>query len=158
MNQPQQARRSYVVNDQLGEFELPILSDLIGVKYRYKGRDPNIGLDCLGLIMVASKRLFGIEIHELVDYPEDWASNGLNLYRENWDKVFDRRTTITPGDVLLFQFGSPVPNHAGVYAGEQKVIHCHQDLNVSYGNLTRFGKYVVLGGRPLKQQLTSLRR
>ena len=156
MSQLREARKSFVYSDIQTEFELPLLSDLIGVKYRYKGRDPDIGLDCLGLVIVAAKRLFGITMHELVDYPEDWAVQGLNFYGEHWDEVFDRSEVIVPGTVLLFQFGSPVPNHIGIYAGQDRIIHAYQDFNISYGKVPRYAKYVKMAGRPLKKQPSQL--
>ncbi len=138
------------------EFTLPLLVDLIGCDYTYRGRDPDEGLDCLGLVMLAAKKFFNVTIPELVDYPEDWATKGFAFYEDHWDKVFKQVDLVLPGTLLLFQFGSPTPNHAGVYAGHQKIIHAYQDFKVSYGKVDKYKKFLVKAGIPRAKQPQSL--
>lgn len=57
-------------------------------------------------------------------YPKNWYEIGMNLYEDNL-KIFDFEKVDKPeiGDVILFQIGSDIPNHAGVYLGGQYFIH-----------------------------------
>ncbi len=139
-------------NDNGSPFGLPLLPELIGTKYRHQGRDPVRGLDCLGLIMVAAKRLFNVKIRELVDYPQDWATTGFDFYEKYWDQVFDTQEVITPGTIMLFQFGSKTANHAGVYAGRRLVIHSYNKVGVIYTRVCRFKKFFKVAGKPLTKQ------
>ena len=59
--------------------------------------------------------------------PDEWWHNGQNLYLDNLEgqgfKRLDSQETLQIGDVILMQVGANVPNHAGIYLGEQQVLH-----------------------------------
>lgn len=60
-------------------------------------------------------------------YAFDWFEYGHNFYEQGLQKLgFERLSeSDTPqlGDVVLLQVGSPVANHAGVYLGNQMMLH-----------------------------------
>lgn len=63
----------------------------------------------------------------LPDYPREdgwWAAGG-NLYLEQFgDAGFvEVACDPEPGDVLLMQIRSPVPNHAGIYMARDRILH-----------------------------------
>lgn len=58
---------------------------------------------------------------------DEWWMNGGNLYLQNMEnhgfKRLDDTEPLQVGDVILMQVGADVPNHAGIYLGEQMVLH-----------------------------------
>lgn len=99
-----------------------IIQKYLGIPYQHHGRNLS-GLDCYGLIL----RIFedqGVELWDInEDYDEEWSWQGRNFFVENyahgWEFVDDYRFM----DVVCFQNGKGVVNHAGVYLGENKFIH-----------------------------------
>ena len=70
--------------------------------------------------------LAGLDMDEF-NRPDEWWHNGQNLYLDNLEgqgfKRLDSQETLQIGDVILMQVGANVPNHAGIYLGEQQVLH-----------------------------------
>ena len=83
-------------------------------------------LDCYALIRDWYRRERGILLPDVEREPEFWL-RGVDLYGQQYSHAGFRRVAdsepIEPGDVLLFQMRSPVPNHAGVYIGDGLVLH-----------------------------------
>lgn len=88
------------------------------------GRPWSLGTyDCWGLIMEFHK-IHGIELN---DYRVDsrwWAEGGGNFYHENWEREgFIKKESLEFGDMVIFQISSPVWNHAGIYVGNNQLLH-----------------------------------
>ena len=70
--------------------------------------------------------LAGLDMGEF-NRPDEWWHNGQNLYLDNLEgqgfKRLDSQETLQISDVILMQVGANVPNHAGIYLGEQQVLH-----------------------------------
>lgn len=65
----------------------------------------------------------GVHLPEMT-YIANWAEMGQNLYIENLIKCgFEQVAEPDLCDVILFQMGTNVPNHAGIYVGKQYFIH-----------------------------------
>lgn len=79
----------------------------IGVRYLFGGTDPKRGFDCSGLIQYVYQNA-GIET------PRDTRS----MYQE-----FKRTTTPEPGDIIFFITSGSQISHAGIYLGDNKMIH-----------------------------------
>lgn len=75
-------------------------------------------------------------------YVENWYELGQNLYVDNLQKYdFEKVNEPELGDVILFQVGSEIPNHCGIYIGNQMFIH---------HSINQLSKRDLLGGYWLK--------
>lgn len=88
------------------------------------GRPWSLGsYDCYGLVM-AFHELHGIK---LADYRKtyEWWKTGENLYQEFWRKEGFVETHQPPkfGDMVIMQIQSDVWNHAGIYVGDNQLLH-----------------------------------
>lgn len=80
-------------------------------------------LDCYAIIRDWYKQDRGIDLLDF-DRHDGWWSRGQNLYLDNFGKAgFERCADLHDGAVLLMQIGSPVPNHAAIYLGDNMVLH-----------------------------------
>ena len=89
------------------------------------GREFHHGvLDCYALCRDYYKRTLDIALPDLPrDY--EWWLKGQNLYIDNFESVGFVRVdpnTLREHDAILMQLASPVPNHAGVYVGDNKIL------------------------------------
>lgn len=99
----------------------------IGLPYRDNGRT-EAGVDCWGLARLFYKQELGIE---LPSYSEEYfggsdpqITQAVELYRDNWEES----NAPTIGDLCLFNILGE-PTHVGVYVGENKFLHCRQNLD-----------------------------
>lgn len=82
--------------------------------------------DCYGLVRDWYMRERAVT---LPDFPrrDDWWENGLNLLLDNYRAAgfvaLPEGSEWEPGDVPLMQIRSPVPNHCGVYIGDDLLLH-----------------------------------
>ncbi len=82
-------------------------------------------LDCYSLVRDWYLIERGVELPDFAR-SDKWWKKGENLYLENFAKAgFVRVTDGLPqhGDVLLLQMLSPVPNHAGIFLQDNKILH-----------------------------------
>jgi hypothetical protein len=83
---------------------------MIGIRYKYGGGTPELGLDCSGLVRYVFK--------------ETW---GVNLPRtsEEISKVGQRVETdeLQPGDLVFYNTLRRSFSHVGIYLGDQKFVH-----------------------------------
>lgn len=80
-------------------------------------------LDCFSTIRDWYAQERGIM---LPDFPrsDGWWHRGENLYLDNFGKAgFRVCQDLHVGAVLLMQIGSPVPNHAAIYLGDDQILH-----------------------------------
>ena len=81
--------------------------------------------DCYTLIVDWFRETRGITLPDF-ERPEEWWKKGLNLYMENFEAAGFRRVTdgtLKPGDCIIMQVASDVPNHAAVYIGDGLILH-----------------------------------
>jgi proteasome lid subunit RPN8/RPN11 len=80
-------------------------------------------LDCYAIIRDWYQQERGIELMDF-DRSDGWWNRGGNLYLDNFGKAgFAACEELHTGAVLLMQIGSPVPNHAAIYLGDDMVLH-----------------------------------
>jgi murein DD-endopeptidase / murein LD-carboxypeptidase len=94
---------------------------LIGTPFRLHGRDPETGLDCVGLIAHVAGQCAP---------PTGYAMRGGS--RESWTALLDRfarqrrHSAIKAGDILLLEAG-PAQFHLGIFTGDG-LIHADAGL------------------------------
>lgn len=90
------------------------------------GREWSHGvLDCYAIIRDWYRQKRAIV---LPDFPrhDEWWQRGENLYLENFSRAGFapiEATELAPGDVILMQIASPVPNHGAVFLGDNLILH-----------------------------------
>ncbi len=102
-----------------------VVKKYLGTPYRYKGRDSKTGLDCWGLGVCVFKDL-GIELMDFnVDYRENWGDKeGENYFLEHYWQQWDLVAEPQPFDCVLFKsHPDSMPNHGGIYLGDNKFLH-----------------------------------
>ena len=101
--------------------------DLLGIPFVPYGRDPRIGLDCWGLVLVAMRRL-GVDI-------PDWGVNPSNpedvaLQVENFRHKFQEVSGLDTGILVLLRYHPRLGNHIGIGIGKNKFLHTVPDHGV----------------------------
>lgn len=100
----------------------------------YVGRPWVLGhADCWSLIMDYYRREFGITLNNWSVPREWWESGAERLYDDNWQAegfIEVPVNEMAPGDMIMMQVGAPVTNHAGIYIGENMMLHHN------FGNLS----------------------
>jgi len=82
-------------------------------------------LDCYSLIRDWYRQERGIDLPDFTRFDE-WWRRGENLYLDNFSGAGFHEvesSDMNPGDVLLMQVASPVPNHAAIYLGDGLILH-----------------------------------
>jgi len=97
-----------------------------GFELPYVGREFVHGIvDCYTLVRDWYAREYGIQLRDY-DRRDRWWDHGENLYVENFQKEGFRKIPVEEvrqGDLILMNLVSPVPNHAAIYIGDQRVLH-----------------------------------
>lgn len=97
-----------------------------GFQLPYVGREFSFGVvDCWTLVQDYYRQEYGVLLNDYERRDDFWLK-GENLYVDNLPKegfspipVMD----VEPGDLILMQLGSPLPNHAAIYLGDQIILH-----------------------------------
>ena len=87
---------------------MAIAKRYLGIKYVYAGADPKKGFDCSGLTMYVYAQL-GISLNH---FSGDQFHEGYRILRSQ----------LKPGDLVFF-YGKKVPEHEGIYIGNDQFIH-----------------------------------
>jgi len=92
---------------------------------KFRGRDYVVGVtDCYS-IMQDYYAMCGVRMDNY-KRDSDWWDEGQNLYLDNIEREGFRRVELAdlqPGDTMLFNYASSVPNHCGIYLGDNEFIH-----------------------------------
>lgn len=90
------------------------------------GRPWSLGsFDCWGLVMAWHKEQ-GVILNDFRKPYEWWKpEHGENLYQENYLKegFIETGKDPAPGDMIIFQLQAEVWNHAGIYLGDNQILH-----------------------------------
>ena len=94
--------------------------------------------DCRNIVL-DSYMLAGVELPDKSEYAFDWFESS-NLYEDGLQRCgfykLIQEDDVQLGDVVLIQVGANVANHAGIYLGNQTILHHSQDrlsARVPYG-------------------------
>jgi proteasome lid subunit RPN8/RPN11 len=96
----------------------------IGYEAPILGRQFSYGvLDCCTLVRDYYKKELNIDFN-CYSGNDGWWDKGENLYLENYEKQgFISVTDTQKYDIFLIKVVSPVPNHAAIYIGDDKILH-----------------------------------
>jgi len=93
----------------------------------YTGRVWVLGhADCWSLIMDWYRREYGIVLRNWSVPYEWWEGGKEKRYDDNWQSEGFTEVPVSEmqtGDMLMFQAGAPVTNHAGIYLGDNQMLH-----------------------------------
>jgi proteasome lid subunit RPN8/RPN11 len=97
-----------------------------GFELPYVGREFSFGVvDCWTLVRDFYQREYGIALHDYDRRYGFWL-RGDNMYVDNLPNEGFRPIPVEqvqPGDLILMQLASPLPNHAAIYLGDQLILH-----------------------------------
>ena len=97
-----------------------------GYQLPYVGRQFAFGVvDCYTLVRDWYAREYGIELRDY-DRRDRFWEHGENLYMDNFaNEGFSEIPVadVQPGDLILMNVCSLVPNHAAIYLGDQLILH-----------------------------------
>jgi cell wall-associated NlpC family hydrolase len=90
--------------------------DYLGAPYRWRGRDPETGIDCWGLVVHALQHAFGVAVDDFGRlYPDDGAAGLRQARRAIADELPGwREVEWEEGAVVLFREKLAVPSHIGL--------------------------------------------
>jgi len=91
----------------------------LGTPFHHQGRQPGVGFDCIGLIIVALKAV-GIAVNDRTDYGRRPDGKSLIDALESHGAV--AVNTICAGDVLVFRYDHQ-PQHVALATGADSMIH-----------------------------------
>lgn len=79
-------------------------SDLVGKKFVKGGRDPNKGLDCVGLALAVIEKVRPKLLEQFNECTTGWNSKSLSEATETLMRFCDEvKGEVEPGDLLLFK-------------------------------------------------------
>ena len=90
-----------------------------GTPFHHQGRAPGLGLDCIGLIVVALQSV-GVQVDDRTDYRP--RPDGVSLIAALKAHGARRVETIEPGDVLVFRYDQQ-PQHVALAVSFNRLIH-----------------------------------
>lgn len=101
-------------------------ASFVGTPFRLHGRNPDTGLDCVGLL-IASLEAVGV----YSDRPTGYAFRNISVeawlpYAQQW-RLRDAIGEILAGDVLLISPG-PRQHHIQIAESRSAIIHAHAGL------------------------------
>ena len=100
--------------------------DLLGVPFRLHGRDPKLGLDCMGLVDVALAKA-GRPARLPCDYALKMRSIARFSGAAERAGLVVTKGALCRGDVLLLHVG-PCQYHLGIIGLDGSLIHAHAGL------------------------------
>ena len=87
-----------------------LASDLIGVRYRRRGDNPQIGFDCSGFVDYVFREGIGLVL-----------PHGSRAISEAGTPV--SKNELEPGDLVFFKTMRHAFSHVGIYLGDHRFIH-----------------------------------
>ena len=95
----------------------------LGTRWVHQGRCPGVGLDCVGLAVIAAQAV-PMHVKDVVAYNRIARRDSLRrAVEENCDRVFGDPEL---GDLILFAEGI-YPQHLGICIGGGRMVHCSLD-------------------------------
>ena len=115
--------------------------ELLGVPWVHQGRNPSLGLDCVGLLVECAKAA-----DVAADVPSDYPRVvDPQIIVDHLDQycISIPYAEMQAGDILLMRWRT-VPQHVGLYTGNNYMIHSYQGHGVTYQELIPFWQERVI--------------
>lgn len=115
------------------------IEDLLKIRFKICGNNPDEGLDCLTFILYYYEKMLNKKLDiEIPVYGKDWEYKpeerdfySANIKKYCKLKLFTSIEYLNKNDILFFYHNDSVRiSHAGVYLGEGKFIHCLENSGV----------------------------
>jgi NlpC/P60 family putative phage cell wall peptidase len=109
----------------------------LGTPYHHQAKIKGVGVDCALLLCEVYHAAGLIPAIDPRPYPQNW-----HLHRDTerylgWVDQYAKPTDIAkPGDLIVFKFGRAF-SHAGIYVGNDDVIHSLRDAGVVKSPVTQ---------------------
>lgn len=102
-----------MINNITKQRFVDISREYIGTKFHHQGRVKGVGVDCVGLVVCGLKDTLNTEVPDIEAYA--LRSDGIQL-KDTLDKNLSKIefTSITVGDIILFNFDGVVPQHVAI--------------------------------------------
>jgi len=91
----------------------------LGTPFHHQGRQPGLGLDCIGLIVIA-RRAAGYIVNDRLDYRS--RPDGISLVRAIEEHGGVPVESCRAGDILVFRYDRQ-PQHVALATSETTMIH-----------------------------------
>lgn len=126
----------------------------IDLHYKFNGRKPEEGVDCLGLLfLVYQDQGWDITTSDGKEIEPNWYElDRLRFFRyllKHWDKETDINK-LKEGDILLWQINGE--SHTAIYLGYNKFLSTYPELmtklNIMVGGYVFVGKLSVFNALP----------
>jgi cell wall-associated NlpC family hydrolase len=99
---------------------------LVGTPFRFRGRDPVTGVDCVGLVALALERI-GLPVPGIASYAMRQKEFSAQLACAELAGFHDAGDAVETGDLLLLTPG-PAQVHLAVVGSAGWLIHAHASL------------------------------
>lgn len=109
------------------ETYLQFANNCLETPFHHQGRKPNIGLDCIGLVICSLNAANSkVNIQDRIGYSRLPSNYELLLAIEAHGVTkFNDLNLANRGDLLVFRFGNQ-PQHVAIYLGDMQIIHAYQ--------------------------------
>lgn len=99
---------------------------LVGTPYHHQGRKAGVGLDCIGVPILAA-RTAGAAVHDFAAYgPMPVPEILLREIAMDCEQVTIEQAK--PGDVLCFKSGMTHPSHFGIMLDDGGFVHAYERM------------------------------
>lgn len=123
-----------------------MVSDLIGIPFVSKGRDPATGLDCWGLVLEVGRRM-GVEFPDFYVDADD--SRQIGCIKEFVERDWRMVSAPVAGAVVGIRLDRNIPDitqHYGVCLDDRRFIHTMKNVGVIITDFNhRFFKNIITG-------------
>lgn len=108
----------------------------LGTDYHHQARIKGAGVDCALLLCEVYQAAGVIPFVDPTPYPQNWHIHRNDERYLSWMNQYALLSDDAPelGDLVMFKFGRAY-SHAGIYVGDNSVIHSLQDVGVIQSKL-----------------------
>lgn len=102
----------------------------VNTPYHSMAKLKGIGVDCVQLLIGVYENCHLIEGFDTGTYSHEWhLHKGEERYLQGLLLFCDKVSSMKKGDILVYQYGRCI-SHAGIYIGDNQLIHAYVDRGV----------------------------